>query len=286
MRPILTRDEWITRRAAPYLEDLDNQHKTCHLDDAITLCHYLNGEMNAKSAARLITTMVREEAIRREVTMEPFDTIFGTPIAIRRIMLLLADSLWRFVQEREMILDLIIAIQDLPPDGTIHWHELPRFNRIWLTCYNEQLSMTDGKDVAFFKKAGNLEATMYLRGIPVSEDDEYPYGVINLVSLEWKTFEFEIHMVHEWLKVAGLKLAKNLQPAHVKALTRAVRGRRGKTYMIQITMYEHWEHWKKRFLQVSHDENFLSTESRQVAKHCHEIMKGLVVKQPDPPTEE
>jgi hypothetical protein len=50
-------------------------------------------------------------------------------------------------------------------------------------------------------------------------------------------------------------------------------------------MYEHWEHWKKRFLQVSHDEEYLSAGSREMSKKCYEIMKGLVVSPPKPPTD-
>ncbi|CEI60363.1 hypothetical protein FVEN_g6514 [Fusarium venenatum] len=276
MPSISTRDEWIFSQASSSLEDLDNIFVSCHLDDAITLCHYLNGEMNAKSAARLITTIARREVI---------DDPDARTMTVFRIMRLLAASLIHFDQEHEMILGLLLAIQDLPCDGRIHWWKLPTFTSRWSNCYSEHRDMGNQKNVAFFKNAGYLEATMYLRGISGIEE-EWAYGVINLVCLEMEEFEFEIHQVCEWLKVAGSKLVETLQPAKLKVFDRAVRGRSNKTYMIEVTMYEHWEHWKKRFLQVSHDEDFLSTESRQVAKECHEIMKGLVVEQPDPPTEE
>ncbi|GKU06036.1 atg16-protein [Fusarium langsethiae] len=268
-----TRDEWIISQAAPTLEELEDTSSKCHLDDALTLCNYLNGGINAESAARLITAMVR-----RKVLDKPQDV----PMALFQIMRLLAETLIQFDQDREMILDLLVAIQNLPSDGRVLWWRLPAFAELWQGCY---VSHGD-KDykAPFFKKAGTLEAHMYMRGLhPV--DDHWAYLAINLICLEGEGLELVIYEIHAWLDVAGSKLAENLQPAQVKGFERAVRGRREKIYDIQATMYEHWEHWKKRFLQVSYDEDFLSPEFRLMAGKCHEIMKSLVVNQPDPPSE-
>ncbi|KAG8671012.1 hypothetical protein FPOAC2_04320 [Fusarium poae] len=270
-----SRDEWIISQAAPSLQDLSNMSVKCHLDDAITICRYLNREMNAESAARLITTMAR-----REATGDPD----ARPVVVVRIMRLIAECLIHFDQEREMILDLLIAIQDLPSDGRYHWWKLPSFEAQWTRCFFEKLENVDATDVAFFKTTGYLEATMYLRGI-FSITEDWGCRALNTVCMEQKEFEGLVHESYQWLKIAGPKLIENLQSAQVKSFNRAVRGRSDKIYMMEVTMYEHWEHWKKRFLQVSHDEDFLSPEARQVAKECHEIMKGLVMKQPAIPSE-
>jgi len=129
---------------------------------------------------------------------------------------------------------------------------------------------------------------MYLLDLyPINE--RWVHRVLNLICLEKAVFlrrfdlEEVIYEIHAWLDVAGKKIAEKLQSGQVKSFERCVRGRGDKTYEIQVTMYEHWEHWKKRFLQVSYDEGYLSAGSREMSRKCYEIMKGLVVGPPDPP---
>jgi hypothetical protein len=256
-----TRDEWIISRAASTLGELNGLTDKCHLDEAIVLCNYLNGEMNSESAARAITALISPKF---------------KSLALVRLMRLLADTLLHYEQDCDMILDLLVAIQNLPPTPVIHWWKLPSFARYWQRSYER---LIDGRTITIYKKLGTLEAKMYLRGI-YSVDDEWAYRAINLICLEQPDLEVVIYEIYAWLDIAGPKLAENLQSAQIKSYTRAMRGRRDKTYMIEVTMYEHWEHWKKRFLQVSHDEELLSPEARQMAGKCHEIMKSHVISQP------
>jgi hypothetical protein len=273
MSSTYTRDEWIIDIIAPELEQLEDSSTHLHLDEAIAFSNYLNGELTAESAAQAMTVMLRPAGL------EPSEYKTG---AVFRIMGHIATALMLFDDDSDRILDLLVAIQNLPPLPDILWWKLPGFDRLWQHCYISYRDMYN--DAPFFKKAGTLEANMYLKDLyPV--DDDWAYRAISLICLEGEDLELIIYEIHAWLDVAGSRLAENLQPTQVKSFERAVRGRREKTYYIEATMYEHWAHWKKRFLQVSYDEDFLSPEFRLMARKCHEIMKGLVVEQPDPPSE-
>ncbi|RGP61339.1 atg16-protein [Fusarium longipes] len=264
----ITRDEWILSRAASTLEEmkLSNGYAKCHLDEAIVLCNYLNGEMNAKSAARAITATVCSPLGLRSTTLDE----------LRRVMSLISETLMRYGQDCDKILDLLVAMQDLPPARHLCWWKLPAFGRVWQRCY---LVHRDRQCTAFYKKAGTLEANMYLRELyPV--DVDWVCKTINVVCLELSDLGVVIYEIHAMLEIAGSKLVENLQPGQVKAYTRAMRGRSDKTYMIEVTLYEHWEHWKKRFLQISYDEEFLQPEARLMAGKCHEIMRGHRIRQP------
>ncbi|CAF3447693.1 unnamed protein product [Fusarium graminearum] len=269
---ISERDEWILSQTATELEELRDEDDLIHLDEAITFCNYLDGEITATAAAQNITVMLRPAMQHCEYK----------PHGAQRIMSFIIYYLWRFYDDWEKILDLLVALQNLPSVPGVPWSRLPRFRELWDQFYFENRRISHA--ISLFKKVGTLEANMYLRGLyPV--DDDWAYRAINLVGLEGSDLELVIHEIHPWLDLAGPTLVKNMEPAQVKCFDRAVRGRREKTYSIEATMYEHWEHWKKRFLQISCDEGFLSPESRLVAGKCYEIMKGLVVAQPDPPTD-
>ncbi|KAF0643240.1 hypothetical protein FPSE5266_09580 [Fusarium pseudograminearum] len=272
MSSISERDEWILSQTASELEHLRDKDDLIHLDEAIAFCNYLNGETTAMAAAQNITVMLRPAMEQCEYK----------PDGPGRILSFIISYLWRFDEDCDKILDLLVAIQNLPSVPGIRWSRLPPFRALW--DYSYTFNRRDNLDFPFFKKVGTLEAKMYLSGLnPV--DDNWAYRAINVMCLETQELELVIHEIHPWLDVAGPTLVKNMEPAQLKCFERAVRGRREKTYDIEATMYEHWEHWKKRFFQISCDEEFLSPESRMMAGKCHEIMKGLVVAQPDPPTE-
>ncbi|KAM0373556.1 hypothetical protein HYE67_000305 [Fusarium culmorum] len=274
MSSISERDEWILSRTASELEILRDEDDLIHLDEAIAFCNYLNGEITAMAAAQNITVMLRPEMEQCEY--KPDDT--------ERIMFFIISYLWQFDDDDDYdkILDLLVALQNLPSVPGIPWWRLPLFREVWDEFYHLNWSLC--KEISFFKKVGTLEAKMYLRGLyPV--DSNWAYRAINVICLQDAELEFVLHEIHPWLDLAGPTLVKNMEPAQVKCFDRAVKGRREKTYSIEATLYEHWEHWKKEFLQVSCDEEFFPRESRQMAWKCYEIMKGLVVAQPDPPTD-
>ncbi|KAJ4009619.1 hypothetical protein NW752_009207 [Fusarium irregulare] len=256
------RDEWIMSRVAPTTRDL-GPILSCHLDEAIVLSAYLNGEITPEAAAQEITkpSVVHSRCYQ--------------------LMNLFVYALRKLDQDTDMILGLLLAIQNLPSTESLYWWKLPGFGKLWQVHYNVS-SNRNSKDPAFFKTTGILEAKMYLLDLyPV--DESWVHRVLNLICLEKPNLEEVIYEIHAWLDIAGTKISERMQPAQIKSFERCVRGRRDKTYEIQVTLYEHWEHWKKRFLQVSYDEEYLSAGSREMSRNCYEIMKGLVVSPPNPP---
>ncbi|CVK91310.1 uncharacterized protein FMAN_09453 [Fusarium mangiferae] len=240
--------------------------------------------MSAESAARAITAgfshQRREDVRRRNELWE-----------------LLASTLLRFEDDCDMVVDLLVAIQSLPSTSSTPWWvtdlqpsdslcELPSFASIWQSCYESlRCKCHDGEDESFstdrnyYRRAGTAEAKMYLSGIP-GITEFWAYRTINLVCVQNEDFEFIVHEIHGWLQTAGPKLAETLDSNQIKSFERAVRGRRDKRYEISVTMFEHWQHWKKSFLEVSFDENFLSSEGRGLARECHDIMKAQNIKLP------
>ncbi|KAF5242194.1 hypothetical protein FANTH_8826 [Fusarium anthophilum] len=306
------RDRWILSRVTPnpILKDeardlIQAQNfpygcqlyfkRTRHLDQGLVLCNYLNKTISAESAARAITAdfSIRcpEEDGRLRVRLR------------NEVWELLASTLLRFEDDCDMIVDLLAAIQSLPSmDSTPWWVaypqpsdslcELPGFHIVFQSCYqalrcecggcDDQHFLTDKK---YYRRAGIAEAKMYVRGIP-GITEFWAYKTINLICRLDKHreldehLEFFIHEIHGWLQTAGPKLAETLDSNQVKSFVRAVRGRRDKSYESSVTMFEHWQHWKKSFLEVSFDEDFLSSEGRELARECHDIMKAQNIKLP------
>ncbi|KAF4497976.1 hypothetical protein FAGAP_5835 [Fusarium agapanthi] len=300
------RDGWILSRVTPNLTSEDEARdliqarnfpygcqryfrSTRHLDQGLALCNYLNKTMSAESAARAITAdfsrILPEEDVR---------------VGVRRrneLWELLASTLLCFEDDCDMIVDLLAAIQSLPSMNSTPWWvadpqpsdslcSLPAFHIVWQSCYealrcecgecDDQHFSTDKK---YYSRAGTAEAKMYVRGIP-GITEFWAYKTINLICVLDEHLEFVIHEIHGWLRIAGPKLAETLDSNQVKSFERAVRGRRDKIYEISVTMFEHWQHWKKSFLEVSFDEDFLSFEGRELARECHDIMKAQNIKLP------
>ncbi|KAF4336877.1 NirA-like nitrate assimilation regulatory protein [Fusarium beomiforme] len=249
------RDQWILSKAAP---ELRQRNVACHLDEALALCNYLNGSMSAESAARAITA---DHLLRYDEVTIPF-----------RLWQLLSDTLLRFEEDCDMILDLLKAIQKLPTKNETPWwvtdplrrswpreplSELPEFANQWQVCYEKHRYEYRGHWVTdetiknsrvYFRRAGMVEAKMYLRGIP-GITEFWAYRTINLICLRNKDLEVVIFEIYGWLHTAGSKLAETLDPNQIKCFERAMRDRPEKKYEISVTMFEHWQHWKKSFLE-------------------------------------
>ncbi|KAM0542211.1 hypothetical protein ACHAPJ_012903 [Fusarium lateritium] len=270
------RREWILSEVAPTIQDLE-QGNGYHLDEAICLINYLEGTLSAHSAAEQITAAVLHEA-------DPAGEL-------NRVWVLLGNACQVLDNDFEKLLDLLEAIQRLDQTDQINWTQLPGFRNVWNELFgflpemnwniDEQREFEGNEDNlrSLFKTVGTVEAGLFVRDIG-GFTELWGYNILNLICSARFGLEVSISQIHAWLEIAGSKLAATFQPDHVKSYTRAVRGRPDKTYEIQVTMAEHWEHWKKTFLQVSHDEDFLSHEARQLAAECYGIMKKQAIKMP------
>lgn len=285
----LNSKEQVLKKDSRRIENLSSEcqihlRSTHELDESLALCNYLNKTMSAESAARAITAGLSHQL----------------PGDVRRrneLWVLLALTLLHFDDDCDMIVDLLVAIQSLPSRNSRPWWvtdsqpsdslcELPSFHNMWQSCYeslrcdcHERNGEGFSADKKYYRRAGIVEAKMYLRGIP-GITDFWAYNTINLVCVQNEDLEFVIHEIHGWLQTAGPKLAETLDSNQIKSFERGVRGRRDKRYEISATMFEHWQHWKKAFLEVSFDENFLSSEGRGLARECHDIMKAQNIKLP------
>ncbi|KAF5570484.1 hypothetical protein FPHYL_1160 [Fusarium phyllophilum] len=267
---------------------------TYRLDEILALFNYLNKTMSVESAARAITARDPNAYSDWETFVEDIDQ--DSSNRFNKLWGLLATLLLRFEDDGDMVIDLLVAIQTLPSVNSTPWWvdaedsrslcELPYFDDIWQDCYESlRCQCREGQDGGFgtdkkyYKRAGTAEAKMYLRGIP-GITEFWAYRTINLICLQKDDLEFVIHEIHGWLQTAGPKLAETLDSNQIKSFERAVRGRPDKRYEISATMFEHWQHWKKSFLEVSFDEHLLSVEGRGLARECHDIMKAQNIKLP------
>ncbi|KAJ4254513.1 hypothetical protein NW762_010112 [Fusarium torreyae] len=270
------RREWILSEVAPTIQDLE-QVNGYHLDEAICLINYLEGKLSAHSAAEQITAAVLHEA--------------DPPGELYRIWALLGNACQVLGNDFEKLLDLLGAIQRLDQTDEIDWTQLPGFRYCWNELFgnlpemdwniDEQRDFEGNEDNlrSLFKTVGTVEAGLFVREIG-GFTKFWGYNILNLICSARFGLEVFITQIHAWLEIAGPKLAATIQPHQVKSYTRAVKGRPDKTYEIQATMAEHWEHWKKTFLQVSHDEGFLSAEARQLAAECYDMVKKQAIKMP------
>ncbi|KAF4435887.1 hypothetical protein F53441_13395 [Fusarium austroafricanum] len=266
------RDSWILSKAVADTYWIQG-HSYCSLDEAMTLANYLNKEMKVETAARSIAAKF----------LTPM-TIVGTPTSVWK---LLADTLMHFFDEScEMILELLLQMQKLS-ERMLPWSELPGFAYEWQRYYEHcrftrQDDMTEEEWVQyrkqFYRNAGTFEARMLVLGIP-GIDEHWAYRTINLISSREQDIDYIIYEIHAWLQVAGAKLAELLDPNQVKSFERRVRGRLVRHYELQVTMFEHWQHWKKEFLQSSYEEE-LSPDARELARDCHEMMKAQHIRLP------
>ncbi|KAF5565003.1 hypothetical protein FNAPI_1888 [Fusarium napiforme] len=305
------REGWVLSRIQPMLDSENgalqrtqisdrmtsceaNVTGTYRLDESLALFNYLNKTMSVESAARAVT------AGCPDIYPEDLDNPEGSSLeGARRICGvwgLLAAVLLRFEDDCDMVVDLLVAIQALPSINSSPWWvdaenrrslcQLPYFDNVWQNCYESlRCDCHSGKDGGFtydekyYRRAGTVEAKMYLRGIP-GITEFWAYKTINLVCAQSGDLQFVIHEIYGWLQTAGPKLAQTLDSSQIKCFERVVRGRRDKRYEISATMFEHWQHWKKSFLEVSFDEDLLSSGGRELARECHDIMKAQNIKLP------
>jgi hypothetical protein len=117
-----TRDEFIIDSAASTIQALEN-HRGCHLDAAVSLMHFLHGNISVEAAARSITNYVSSDPVQAK---EDF-----CADALSRLWKLLLHSLVYLMDDRDKIVDLLLCIQTLPSADHICWWKLPKLALEW-----------------------------------------------------------------------------------------------------------------------------------------------------------
>jgi hypothetical protein len=262
---MLPRTDWINSQAAEDASALA-AGDGCHHEEAKALCDYLSGNIPVQEAAERIVSPVLEEA--------------DPPTELYRLWGLLSDALVELTDDRQTILDLLAAIQSLPPHTRINWSQLPGFGHMWSDLNRlhlhgpdpwEKGTLTDARRVELchhFDTIGRVEAEMFLRDIGgVSAD--WGYEVINLVCSRRLGLDVLMFEVHAWLECAGTQLRDGLKPEEIKRYTRPVSGaRNGLQEAVSCTMAEHWQTWREALSKLGGDQSPLSVESRELAAVC------------------
>ncbi|KAL2690165.1 hypothetical protein Neosp_004233 [[Neocosmospora] mangrovei] len=173
-----TREEWILSQAAPTKEEL-YAGDGCHLDEAICLIDYLNGNITAQEAATAITKPILQED-------DPQEQLY-------RLMALLCEAPVELPADRGKLYDLLFAIQALPPEAGINWVDLPGFASMWCdllrlgfdgtdTWEEESLSPERKTELRqHFEAVGTVEAELYMRDLG-GVSDIWAYEIINQIS--------------------------------------------------------------------------------------------------------
>ncbi|KAH6610732.1 hypothetical protein Trco_000752 [Trichoderma cornu-damae] len=266
--------EWL--EAHVVLNGQDAMQGRSHLEhEADCLCDYLDGELTAEEAAISITTPLLQES--------------NPPTELYRLMGLLCEALVELADDREKLLELLAAIQELPP-AAINWSVLPGLRNMWSDLYRLHTRVSNGGEVMgeplpdekkselrqHYTAIGTVEAKLYVRGLG-GVTENWGYELLNLACSRRPGLEVVIGEIHAWLTVAGTKLLKDLNPDEVRNWSRPVLGGQpGQQHAVQGTMAQHWDTWRRTLLQVSEEKDFLSGEARKLARECHRLMQGHI----------
>lgn len=270
----MSRAEWLYARVASTTQGIPQGHG-CHEDEANCLLDYLDGRITPEEAATSITAPILLEV--------------NPPTELYRLMGLLCEALVELHNDHEELLDLLAAIQGLPP-SSINWSVLPGLRNMWSELYRLHTRGSNGWDLLteplpddretelrqYYTAIGTVEAKLYVLGLGgVSEN--WGYEVLNLACLRRPMLGAIMGEIHAWLTVAGTKLLKDLNPEQVRNWPRPVLGGQpGQQHAVQGTMAQHWETWRCTLLQLSEETDFLSDEARQLARECHWLMQGQI----------
>ncbi|OAQ64638.1 hypothetical protein VFPPC_05892 [Pochonia chlamydosporia 170] len=251
-----TKAEWLTAQVAPTKTAL-NDGDGCHADEAKSLTDYLEDKSTAQEAATAFTAPLLAED-------DPAASLF-------RPMGLLCEALVELGDDRDKLLDLLAAMQQLPPTSDINWRDLPGFGNMWSDLYRlythgstpwEKTELSDERRLELqqhFEATGSVEAELYLRGLD-GVTARWGYETLSLICARRVGVEVFIGAMYAWLKVAGEKLKGDLRQDEVCR------------YGEERRMGDHWEMWKSAFLEGAGDGSW-GSEARRMALECHELMK-------------
>ena len=254
---------FIESRLAPTQHALD-LGDGCHRDEGTALGAFLGAKITAQQAAASITAPVLREP--------------DPAAAVHRLMGLLCEALVELgADHRTQLLDLLEAIQQLPPSERIDWPRLPNFGHMWADLYRLHMHGLDGWEKTEMplsearkselchheESVAAAEAQMYRRGLG-GVTRHWGYAWLNLVQGRRPGLGVFIRGAYIWLAEAGVRLKQELQPGEV--------ARYGGQSSVEATMPEHWELWRRSFLSISRDEQLFPADDRKLAAECYKLM--------------
>lgn len=232
-------------------------------DEGKALQAYLAGETSVHDTAQELTAKIPQASDANE----------GLYYMWYLIVKGIADS----PEDREALLGLLRAIQCIPASRFLNWQELPEFGFVWSEHCGEparleHVQIHDLSDEEIeklrwsFQEEGKAEAQLYLTG---NAQFSYAwYEIIAEVSLGRPYLDILIAKIYGWLSLAAATLKHDLEPGEVRTYPAE------SNVFVTATMEEHWERWTKNMLVLSSEHSLLDQEGRQLARKCHEYLRG------------
>lgn len=253
------RTELIESLVAPSREALD-AGDGCHAEEAKVLLDYLDDRLTAQEAARAITAPILREA--------------HPPAALYRLTGLLSEALVELSDDRDVLLDLVVALHSLPSSVGINLQQSYEFAHMWSDLYRlhfhgeagwerKEMPLSDSRKAEISQEiegAATVEAKLYVRDHDIFPA-EWGYETLSLVS--WKRPGLEVYMsaIHVWLVIGGEKLKQGLDHGQIRRYAG-----------IEATMGKHWETWKELLVGFSGQASLFSEDSKKIAVECYKLM--------------
>ncbi|UNI23953.1 hypothetical protein JDV02_009740 [Purpureocillium takamizusanense] len=195
-----------------------------------------------------------------------------------RLMGFLCEALVELSDHRKQLLDLLEAIQALPPSDQIDWPRLPGFGNMWADLYRlhmhghdhwetseTPLTDTRKRELCRHEEAvAAAEADMFLRGVG-GVTARWGYEWLSLVHWQRPGMAVFMRGAYVWLAKAGGRLKDQLEPDKVSSY--------GHPSRVKAAMPEHWEAWRWSFLRISEEVEAFAADDREVAGECYKLME-------------
>ncbi|KAH6957159.1 hypothetical protein DER45DRAFT_595833 [Fusarium avenaceum] len=258
-----TRNEFILDSAASTTQTLGSR---CYLDEAISLMHFLNGDIPVEAAVRVITAYAPSDPVQANE-----DLAAGV---LSQLWKLVVNSLVYLIDDRDKIIDLLICIQTLPSAERICWWKLPNLAIEWAAMRDICASALYHNRRSGIGKTAHLVlvhihtagAKMLIRGVH-GMTGRIGFEMINMICYDADDLNDTMPFMHAWYEY----------------FERCAERRR---YEVPVYVWEHWHHWKWTFLRLGRkgealpeegsSEESLSKETRNMAMEYYHIMEALL----------
>lgn len=213
-------EAWLLYQTSYTSKELDNGDGN-HPDEIDALRKLLDGTYTTQQAAVAITAPLAREEYR--------------PLQQYRLWGLLVDAIseqGQIVSQKS--LELLLAIEALPPTPQIAWSDLTIFGNLWSDMNSSQFHgsppwehgqegvLADERSAELcrlYQDQGVAEASMWLR-IPDAISPNHGYEVLNLSRSGRPGLYVYVYQIRGWLRVAGLQLRGKMQLDKVMKLVK------------------------------------------------------------------
>jgi len=257
-------DDWLAqRRRIPHLTTTALPIGTgCDAGQISAVAQYLDAAIDRSSAARRLTATITDED---ETQLDALWT-------------LLSDLMVELPNELDKVVEIMQAIEALPPGLQTDWPQLHRFHEVWYERYRTHLDSHlawENDDLeddrvsglrAYHHAIGRAESEIYLCGLMPAFRG---YEVISMVCQGRKGIDVLLSEVYGWMSGSTSLRYDVDDPLESRSYRYAGLAIR------EATMEDHWDNWTAQVLAFSQDDSVmedgraLSDEGRKLAGRIH-----------------